>query len=84
MHLAVEGSPGLLSDLKSIEDIFREHGLTEREMEIANLMLHDGLGNNEIAEKIYRAPITVKTHVSHIYQKFGVKGRSEFMALFIK
>ena len=80
IQLAAEGSPGL----PAFEDIFRDYGLTERETKIAALMLQEGLSNKEIAGRIFLAPITVKTHVTHIYQKFGVKGRSEFMSLFVR
>ena len=64
--------------------IFREHGLTEREIEVAGLIVREGLGNEEIGKKIFRSTVTVKAHVTSIYQKLGVKGRSEFMVMFMR
>jgi len=67
----------------SIDDILRLRGLSARETEVAKLMI-DGLDNEEIAGRLFRATITVKNHVSGIYRKFGVKNRAEFMAMFVK
>ena len=67
-----------------IEEIFREHRLTEREMEVARLLVFEGLDNDQIANRIFRATITVKNHITSIYRKFGVKTRTEFMTLFVR
>jgi DNA-binding NarL/FixJ family response regulator len=67
-----------------LEDIFREHGLSKREIEVARLMLTEGLDSEGIAKRLLRARITVKNHITAIYRKFGVKRRAEFMALFVK
>jgi predicted ATPase/DNA-binding CsgD family transcriptional regulator len=48
--------------------------LSEREIEILQL-LGDGLSNRQIAEKLYLAPGTVKSHNHHIYSKLGVTSR---------
>jgi DNA-binding CsgD family transcriptional regulator len=34
-----------------------------------------GLNNGEIAEKLNITKHTVKAHLSHVYEKMGVKGR---------
>ena len=39
-----------------------------------------GHSNREIAEGLFMAPGTVKTHLAHIYAKLGVKDRHEAMA----
>ena len=65
-------------------EIFREHGLTEREIEVANLIVIEGLDNKEISNRIFRSVVTVKNHATHIYRKFNVKKRAELMALVVR
>jgi DNA-binding CsgD family transcriptional regulator len=68
----------------NLEDIFKERGLSKREIDVANLLANEGLGKQEIGERLSITPGTVKIHISNIYQKFAVKSRAEFMALFVK
>ena len=67
-----------------LQEIFQEHGLTEREIEVAHLLVGEGLDNKEISERIFRTIITVKTHASQIYRKFSVRTRAELMALVVR
>jgi DNA-binding NarL/FixJ family response regulator len=50
--------------------------LTDREMEVMELMAH-GHKNEEIAEKLVITTQTVKNHVRSIFRKLGVKTRVE-------
>jgi putative nucleotidyltransferase with HDIG domain len=50
-------------------------GLTDREVEILVLVAR-GLSNKEVGRALHIAPVTVKNHVAHIYQKTGVATRS--------
>jgi LuxR family maltose regulon positive regulatory protein len=53
--------------------------LTKREYEILHL-LSRRLANQEIADKLFISPGTVKRHVSNIFQKLGVHGRKQAVA----
>ena len=61
------------------ESMMQEHGLTNREAEVAWL-LYRGFTNRQIGEELFIAETTVKKHVSHIYEKMQVSGRKEFRA----
>ncbi len=54
-------------------------GLTWREMEICCL-IHDGLGRNEIAERLFISAHTVKTHLKKIHKKLQVNSRTQLVA----
>lgn len=50
--------------------------LTSREIEVLRL-LTTGAGNEEIAEKLYISPNTVKTHIKHLLEKTGFSSRTQ-------
>lgn len=58
----------------------RQFGLTPREAEIAPLVLQC-LSYKEIAERLFISPGTVRTHLTHIYQKTGTRTRLELSGL---
>lgn len=51
-------------------------GLTDREADIL-LGIAQGKTNQQIATSLYVSPLTVKTHLQHVYRKLGVGSRTE-------
>ncbi|MBA5681895.1 response regulator transcription factor [Photobacterium damselae subsp. damselae] len=73
----------MLEHYRSHKDLNRYHAqqpaiplLTRREKQILSL-LTDGKSNMEIAEKLFVAETTVKSHVYNLYKKLDVKCRKE-------
>ncbi len=54
----------------------REAGLSPREAEVLALIAH-GLTNNEIAERAYVSPNTVKSYIRSAYRRIGVERRTQ-------
>jgi DNA-binding NarL/FixJ family response regulator len=54
--------------------------LTDREREVLALV-GEGLGNDDIAARLYMSPATAKTHVSRIMTKLAVHDRAQLVVL---
>jgi len=52
--------------------------LSKKELEVYQLIV-EGKSNKEIASGLFIETTTVKSHISKIYQKLGVKNRKEAM-----
>ncbi len=48
--------------------------LTPAELDVVRLV-SEGLGNNDIATRLFVSPRTVQSHLSHVYSKLGLKSR---------
>lgn len=66
-----------------VPDEKEEMKLTERESEILAL-LSQGHSNKEIADKMSVTVSTVRTHLSHIYEKLHVRSRTEAIIKYLK
>jgi DNA-binding CsgD family transcriptional regulator len=53
---------------------YSEIPLTLKEIEILQFIF-EGYTNNQISEKLFVSLNTVKSHVSHLFKKFGIKNR---------
>ena len=62
--------------LGHLSDEEPDEGLSERELEVLRL-LPSGSSNKAIALQLSLSENTVKTHLSHIFAKFGVQSRAE-------
>ena len=52
--------------------------LTEREREVMALVA-GGLTNDEIAQRLYLSPATIRTHVGHAITKLGARDRTQLV-----
>src|SRR6185437_5661660 len=57
------------------EQLVKE-GISKREAEIM-LLMHQGLSNQQIADKLFVSENTIKKHISNIFQKLQVERRTE-------
>jgi DNA-binding NarL/FixJ family response regulator len=55
-------------------------GLTTREREMMTLAAH-GLSNDQIAERLFLSPLTVKTHINRAMMKLAVRDRAQLVVL---
>ena len=79
-HVIASGSAAKdLSDLVSASSNGTSDGLSEREVEVVNLVAR-GDTNREIAETLVIAENTVKVHLRNIYGKLNLRNRQELTA----
>jgi DNA-binding NarL/FixJ family response regulator len=79
--LAAEAAQALVN--AAHRPVFPNFPLSRREQEVLVLMVK-GLGNAEIAERLFIGVSTVKKHVSNIFSKFSVTNRAEAVALAVR
>jgi ATP/maltotriose-dependent transcriptional regulator MalT len=53
-----------------------QFGITRRELEVLGLIAQ-GMSNREIAGKLFVSENTVKTHSSRVFDKLGVRRRTQ-------
>lgn len=64
---------------QKVNGLMQEAGLTKRERDACNL-IRQGIDANEIAERLFISPNTVKTHLKRIHLKLGVHTRAQLVA----
>ncbi len=77
---ALDVRPAISGLLLPDQRFFDDRHLSERETEIARLMLQ-GFKTADIAERLFIAESTVKGHIGHVYDKCGVSNRAELIQL---
>lgn len=70
-----------IGDGSSLNRIIEEHGISQREREILELLLM-GKSHRDIEEELFISYHTVKNHIYNLYQKLGVKNRHQLFHLF--
>ena len=68
-HVGIEPAPA-----EAVDD-----GLTARELEVLTEIAR-GLGNSEVARRLFVSEATVKTHVNHLLAKTGCRDRAALVA----
>ena len=83
IRMATSGDTVLSPNLATLmlEEVRADHGFDEqlispREEEVLQLVV-DGLGTNEIAERLYISQKTVKNHLASIYDKLDASDRTQ-------
>ncbi len=61
----------------------QESNLTPRELEILTSLV-DGLSYKLIADKLFLSPLTVHSHIKHIYEKLHVHSKAEAVSKALK
>jgi DNA-binding NarL/FixJ family response regulator len=64
----------------NVEKAFEDR-LSQREMEVFRHAA-TGMGNKELADRLAISEATIKVHLTHIFQKLGVRGRAELAAAY--
>jgi len=75
---ATNTEPGTPPPLVGSPTVDRRHPCTDREREIVEL-LRCGMTNKQIAQRLGIVEETVKKHLQHVYDKFGVRRRALVM-----
>ena len=77
----VVGHIAQASDSHATRDSFAKLGLTEREIEVVELVAQ-GLDNREIAARLYMGEGTVRNHISAILQKLDLRNRTQIAVMY--
>jgi DNA-binding NarL/FixJ family response regulator len=76
----LRNSPSESEEVKSTNN---DYSLSAREMEILNRIV-DGLNYQEIGERLYISPHTVRKHIANIYEKLHVSNKASAIKIAMK
>ncbi len=76
MELMLGNKPSVNKESVSVDEL----GLTNREIEILK-ELSSGASYNVIGEKLFISPLTVRKHVTNLYEKLHVSSRAQIINL---
>ena len=62
------------SQLSALTSLELAGALTPTELDVVRLV-SEGLGNKDIATRLFISPRTVQTHLTHVYAKVGLTSR---------
>lgn len=68
--------PVVTSEFVFNQSEFERRNISKRELEVLELMA-TGCSNNEIAEKLFLSPNTIKTHAAKLFEKLDAKRRTQ-------
>lgn len=68
--------PGLPAEGETNQKALDALGISAREHEVLEL-LAQGCSNKEIAKRLFVSPNTIKTHLTHLYEKLEVSRRTQ-------
>lgn len=52
--------------------------LSQKELQVMRL-IYNGCSSEEVSERLFLSPFTVKNHIKSVYQKLGIHDKSEFI-----
>ena len=73
----------LVRDLKGVPDLGRLYGLTQTEQQITRMML-EGQSVTDIANRLNKSVLTVRTHVKRVYSKLNVGTKERLFSTVMK
>ena len=73
----------LARELREIPDMGRLYGFTRTEQQIVAMMI-EGQSVTEIAERLHKSVLTVRTHAKRIYGKLGVRSKEQLFSTVMK
>ena len=76
--LQLDKLKAISKDENPISELAKSYGLTQRETEIMELIA-TGIGNEEIADKLFVSKNTIKFHIKNIFIKLDVRNRVQAM-----
>lgn len=76
-------APAMASQVRDAMSLFGAKVLSERELEIARLILR-GYSSKAMAERLAISPETIKVHRRHLYAKLDISSQPELFSLFLQ